>query len=518
MKTHYDVAIIGGGVSGLTAGAILAKAGLDVGIFEKEPQVGGYLASFSRNGFRFDSSVKWLNECAPGGMVHRVFSFIGEDMPVCPIKRRIKRYIVGDKHYLLTDDPFDMLSQLAAEYPDAVAGLKKFGRKVRQLAGKMRDTQTTFRTPETMSSVERLGFALRMGLWFLPISSLVRMSGPKGLSKYFGDSPVRNLFPSEQTFMAVITPFAWALAHNYQNLPSGGVGVIPEWLSAKVVSFGGSVHTGRKVVGISRGRGTERSLTLEDGGEIHADYVIHSGDIHTLYSELLEGDMRTRSIVRKLESADVYDSEVNVFIGLDCPAEDLGIGEELVTLFTPNLRRSDHNIGDPETGAVSVVSPSVVDPTLSPAGKGSLVISIACPYSIWRDLDRNGSEYLDMKERYAEVLIARTERELVPGLSDHVEYTNVATPLTYQRYTGNRFGSIMGMRPTGRNIRNRLAFQRTAIPRLFLCGHWTEYGGGVPMAVKSAANVALLIFKDMGHTAERGLIEAMTAPRTDTEA
>jgi phytoene dehydrogenase-like protein len=512
MKTRYDVAIIGGGVSGLTAGAILAKAGLNVGIFEKEPQTGGYLAAFTRGGFRFDSSVKWLNECAPGGMVHRVFSFIGDDMPVCPVKKRIKRYIVGERQYLLTDDPFQMLSTLAADYPEAAGGLAKFGGKVRLLADKMKDIQTSFRAPETMSPAERLRFALRMGLWFLPISPLVRMSGIEGLAKYFGDSPVRLLFPSEQTFMAVITPFAWALSHNYQNLPPGGSSVIPQWLSSKLVSSGGAVHTGCRVTGVSKGRGANMTLTLEDGAEIQADYVLSSGDIHSLYSELLTRDTRTQRIVRKLESAEVYDSEVNVFLGLDCPAGDLGMGEEMVTLFTPNLERCDHNTGDPDTGAITVVSPTATDPSLAPAGKGTLAISMACPYPAWRGLERNSSEYRDRKEKYAERLISRIERGLLPGLSAHIECVNVATPLTYQRYTGNRFGSIMGMRPSSRNVRNRLAFQRTAVPGLFLCGHWTEYGGGVPMAVKSAANAAILIMKELRHPAMSKLIETMTAP------
>ncbi len=51
MKTNYDILIIGGGVSGLTVGWHLKKAGLDVGVLEAGPDVGGCTQTPSRSGF-----------------------------------------------------------------------------------------------------------------------------------------------------------------------------------------------------------------------------------------------------------------------------------------------------------------------------------------------------------------------------------------------------------------------------------------------------------------------------------
>jgi len=53
----------------------------------------------------------------------------------------------------------------------------------------------------------------------------------------------------------------------------------------------------------------------------------------------------------------------------------------------------------------------------------------------------------------------------------------------------------MGQRPTSKNIKNKLAHYQTPVRNLFLGGHWAEYGGGIPMAVKAAANLSLLILK-----------------------
>src|ERR1700712_3231461 len=80
-KPRYDVVIIGSGIGGLTAGALLSKAGLTVCVLEKEPHPGGYLAGFRRKDFRFDTAIHWLNQYSEEGMVSRLFYALGNDFP-----------------------------------------------------------------------------------------------------------------------------------------------------------------------------------------------------------------------------------------------------------------------------------------------------------------------------------------------------------------------------------------------------------------------------------------------------
>ena len=53
------VSIIGAGFSGLAASAVLAKAGFDVTIFEKNSSPGGRARKFAENGFTFDMGPSW---------------------------------------------------------------------------------------------------------------------------------------------------------------------------------------------------------------------------------------------------------------------------------------------------------------------------------------------------------------------------------------------------------------------------------------------------------------------------
>jgi prolycopene isomerase len=106
-----------------------------------------------------------------------------------------------------------------------------------------------------------------------------------------------------------------------------------------------------------------------------------------------------------------------------------------------------------------------------------------------------GPAYRAFKQQYADTLIDRVERALAPGLRAHIEVLDVATPVTYLRYAGNRDGSIMGQLPNRRNMRLGVAGYRTPVANLLVGGQWAEYGGGVPMAVRAGANAALLVMQ-----------------------
>jgi prolycopene isomerase len=201
---------------------------------------------------------------------------------------------------------------------------------------------------------------------------------------------------------------------------------------------------------------------------------------------------------------------VTLSIGLDVPTEELGFGEELVCLTRDGIRREEHVGPDPEKVAISVLAPSHRDPSLAPQGKGTL--TVYAPSRIrdaenWHtgpDLER-GDAYRKYKQKYADILIDRVAAALSPSLRRHIVLCDVATPLTHLRYTGNRDGSIMAAKPTGKNILGRVAQYRTPFENLLVGGHWAEYGGGVPVAVRAGFNSALLILR----TERRAAFEAM---------
>ena len=73
--------VIGAGIGGLTAGALLAKRGYEVTIFDQAIVPGGCASTFKRQGFTFDVGATQVAGLEPGGIHHRIFEELEIELP-----------------------------------------------------------------------------------------------------------------------------------------------------------------------------------------------------------------------------------------------------------------------------------------------------------------------------------------------------------------------------------------------------------------------------------------------------
>ncbi len=511
LKPFYDVVIIGSGIGGLTAGALLSKAGMSVCVLEKEPHPGGYLAGFQRKGFRFDTAIHWLNQYSEEGMVSHLFRTLGSDYPRAVSQQRIRRYKGDDYEYLLTNHPDDLREQWKKEFPEDSAGIDRFFAAAKKVGSAFKDFGHVFRSEETMTLPEiirkkknLIQFALR----FIPH---IRYSGEKGikkgLSKYFSNKKLQGVFSADTEILSCIVPIGWAYYNDFQSPPKGGGQVIAEWLEHLIHFYNQDTHYRYEVTKILTEGNTAKGVVCRFAGKEHVingKYIIAASDAPTLYNRLLPAELIPEKYKRNLENAELYSSSVTISIGLDCPVGELGFNEELVHLSSARVSRAQLTEGDPLLSDISILAPSFRDPSLAPEGKGTLVIFMAADMKYeqqWRtEKDEagnpvRGKAYKELKTVIAEKLITRVEEKIAPGLREHILFYDVATPVTHWRYTGNTGGSMMATKPNKPNMMNKVASYHTPVKNLLLGGHWAELGGGVPIAVKAGANAALLILK-----------------------
>jgi prolycopene isomerase len=503
IPTRCDVAIIGGGIAGLTSAALLSKAGLSVTLFESEPQAGGYLAAFHRKGFTFDSSIQWLNQCRHDGFLGRIHRVLGDDGPRYEPLQRIHRYKGAGHDYLLTSNPLELRNQLIRDFPQEAKGLQALFRDAERLGRHMRFLDNRMRAAGTMSSREKMSHGLAMTRWVWPIRHIVSTSAEKGLARYFKTSELRNLFHSDGTLMSVLVPLGFAFTGDFQKPPAGGCSKLVDWLSGKISASGGVICLNQRVREVLVSPSQEATgVRLASGETVQARYVIAACDVDTLFSRMLPPGTIPARRIRRLRLADLFYSSFSIYLGLDCPPAALGLNEELVRLTNNAAPPQERAKGEAATTVISILAPSFRDPSLAPPGKGTLLIQ--CPaylpqHDTWKTgpgLER-GDAYRRFKQEFADTLLERVERDLIPGLRDHIEVMEVATPVTFLRYTGNREGTIMGHKPTRQNIHAGLAHLTTPVKRLLLGGQWAEYGGGVPMATKAAVNSSLMILREL---------------------
>lgn len=502
-----DVVVIGAGMGGLTCAALLAKAGLSVCVLDMASREGGYLAGFRRGKYTFDTAIHWLNQCGEGGLVTAVFDHIGPGSPVSPPLRKIRRYRGESFDYLLTNDPNELRDQLIRDFPHEERGLRRFFDACLSLGETTRRFAHYMRTPESMTLWEKARGVLQKGWYGLPFLRFFGWSTARGLRRFFRDEKLMRIWCTEEQLLSCMVPIGWAYVGDYQVPPTGGSMAFPSWLCGQLQGFGATVAYHNEVDKIllgPDGRATGvRALVgrRKEPREVRCRYVIAACDLQMVYERALPPGIIPQARIEALRKAEMYDSCVTVHLSLDVPPEQLGFGEELVFVTRDDLAtRAEHNSGDPHKAGISVLAPSLRDPSLAPPGAGSVTLYVSAHIDYadrWKtgpDFER-GEAYKAYKAAYADVLIDRVAAALAPDLRAHITRIDVATPVTHRRYTGNKDGTIMGARPSVHNLRHGLATYRTPVPNLLLGGHWAEIGGGVPIAVRAGANCAAIVLR-----------------------
>jgi hypothetical protein len=134
------------------------------------------------------------------------------------------------------------------------------------------------------------------------------------------------------------------------------------------------------------------------------------------------------------------------------------------------------------------------DPSTAPAGKTTLVSMFPADWPYWEKLKGDPAAYTAEKERIAKACIDALETRY-PGIRGTIEMTDVATPLTYERYTGNWKGSYMTFMLSG-EFQRRHRFVPKTVPGLdgfYIASMWTNPPGGLPGAAAVGRTVVQLL-------------------------
>ena len=111
----YDVIVVGGGMSGLTAAAYLARAGCRVLLLEKNDHCGGLVNSFVQDGFLFEGGVRALLDA---GIIQPMLRELGIGLETVPnpVSVGVEEHIV---HVESKASLYDYAAMLKTLYPDS---------------------------------------------------------------------------------------------------------------------------------------------------------------------------------------------------------------------------------------------------------------------------------------------------------------------------------------------------------------------------------------------------------------
>jgi prolycopene isomerase len=278
---------------------------------------------------------------------------------------------------------------------------------------------------------------------------------------------------------------------------------MPDVLAASIEERGGLIEYQALVEEILCEGKRACGVRLADGRTFRAPFVINGGDARRAYTRMLPPSAVPADWLRRVESAELAESAVSVFLATNIPPEELEpLGSHHLLVFPDDEPEGAKDPGIPDFYRYSFMEislPSLHDSSLAPAGKSVVILqALAVPDTAeWKIADgRKTAAYKKLKEESAALLIERAER-YIPGLSERIDFKMVATPHTHQRYTLNQGGTSVGWsyRPGKGFFKHFMPMHGflTPVRNLYQVGHWAMTPGGAPSAIISGRMVSGLV-------------------------
>jgi phytoene dehydrogenase-like protein len=484
------IIIIGGGIAGLAAGCYGQMNGYQTKIFEMHDLPGGLCTSWERKDFIFDGCIHYLFGTGEGQPFNQLWQELGVlDGRVIINHAELMRVVDTDGRAFIAYCNPDRLEEHLKELSPGDAGvITDFANGIRAFSHF--DMSLLQEKPRTLwLPADGLKMSRQMSPYMMPLIRWGRVSAGE-YAKRFKDPFLRQAFPlvfGWPEIPAMVGFFILAYMHTGNaGFPAGGSLAFARALEKRYLELGGEIHYKAQVQKILSENNLASGVRLYDDSEHRASHVISAGDGRGTMFDLL-GDSYVNKRIR-----DTYDghlpihSQVQVSLGVN---RDMSNEPHWVTY----LLEEPVMIGGEERTDFGIKHYSF-DPSLAPPGKSVIEVMFRSNYDYWQRI--YGRKLYDIEQnQIADQVIELLER-YHPGIRGQIEIVDVATPLSYERYTGNWQGSTSGWLLTRQTMLMMILGMKKTVPGLknfYQCGQWVEAGGSVPSAAMSGRNAIQLI-------------------------
>ncbi len=471
----YDVIVIGSGIGGLTAAAALSKAGKSVLLLEAHDRPGGYAHGFNRKKYHFDSGVHLISGCGPrgysGGQV--IFKMI-HALELEHEIEFIKINPFSHVYYPELNTPLpqtieDFVSTISQLFPGEKEGLLRLTRLCKKIAEEISIAD------EIMDEVGyKQAQQLMPGLFKYRKLTLAEVAGQfihnEALLAVFSTNwPYLGLPPSKVSFVYWSSMLIGYMEDGAYYC-KGGFQQFANTLVRGIKKYGGDVRYKSPVDRIIVTKNKINGVIV-NGQSIKADIVISNADIKQTINNMVGEQYFPQNYVKRLNKMQQSLSIFVVYIATDLDLEDLKIAHESFCYADINHDNNFNRTRQGDISWISITAPTLVDPSLAPAGEHLLMLTTLLPYQTVASWQQAKAGYMTTMVNIA--------KQYIPGLTDHIKYIEGGSPATMQRYTHNYQGAAYGWDVSPDQVGPARMQNQSPINGLFFAGHWTTPGGGI---------------------------------------
>lgn len=474
--------VVGAGIGGLTAAALLARRGWQVLNFDQALVPGGCASTFQRRGFTFDVGATQVAGLEPGGIHWRIFQELEVQLPpATPCNPACAVFLPAESEPInVWRNPHQWQAERQRQFP----GSEPFWQLLQKLfrASWQFQARNPVLPPRNLWDCWQLAAAVRpdtlIALPFLPlvVTDALRLYGLQQdwRLKTFLDLQLKlySQVGAEETAL-LYAATALSVSQEPQGLSHlhGSMQVLSDRLVEALEKYGGQLLLRHEVHKIEVESGQVKGVTVRDlktgsTWQAAADCVVANLTAQNLV-KLLEPTARLRGYRQRIEKLPQPSGAFVLYLGVKQEAIPNPCPPHLQFLYD-----REGAIGENNSLFVSVSQPG---DGRAPDGRATLIASSFTDTAIWWQGTK--ADYAALKQHYIEEGIARLGKYfyLTPETICHQE---AATPRTFARFTGRELGFVGGIGQRLPNFGPFALATRTPVKNLWLVGDSTHPGEG----------------------------------------